>query len=130
MRGNNTARTATRASRLFEFKRRTLVHFTVDRSSIHDYAGWRAARRISCRSTKRCDGGSGQSTDPQGRTYRTAYLWKRGRNETSFLDLLARFLHPQIEERRTEDGRKVKAETMIFPRYHQLQAVRQLERRA
>jgi len=45
----------------------------------------------------------------------------------SFLDLLARFLHLQIEERRTEDGRKVKTETMIFPRYHQLQAVRQLE---
>ena len=45
----------------------------------------------------------------------------------SLLDLLACFLHLQIEEKRTEDGRKVKTEAMIFPRYHQLQAVRQLE---
>jgi len=35
-------------------------------------------------------------------------------------------LHLQIEERRTDDGRKVKKETMVFPRYHQLQAVRRL----
>ena len=44
----------------------------------------------------------------------------------SFLDLLARFVHLQIEEKRDDQGRKVKKETMIFPRYHQLQAVRTL----
>ena len=44
----------------------------------------------------------------------------------SFLDLLARFLHLQIEEKRTDEGKKVKKETMIFPRYHQLRAVRKL----
>ena len=44
----------------------------------------------------------------------------------SLLDLLARFMHLQIEEKRDDQGRKVKKETMIFPRYHQLQAVRML----
>ena len=44
----------------------------------------------------------------------------------SLLDLLARFLHLQREERRDNHGRKVKAETLVFPRYHQLQAVRLL----
>src|SRR5216117_978782 len=38
----------------------------------------------------------------------------------------ARFVHLQIEEKRDDQGRKVKVETMIFPRYHQLQAVRTL----
>src|SRR5438132_2082645 len=38
----------------------------------------------------------------------------------------ARFVHLQIEEKRDDQGRKVKKETMIFPRYHQLQAVRTL----
>ncbi len=42
------------------------------------------------------------------------------------LDLLARFLHLQIEEKRDDEGRKYKKESMIFPRYHQLQAVRVL----
>jgi len=44
----------------------------------------------------------------------------------SLLDLLARFIHLQVEEKRDEQGRKVKKESMIFPRYHQLQAVRTL----
>src|SRR5438132_3980926 len=38
----------------------------------------------------------------------------------------ARFVHLQIEEKRDDQGRKVKTEAMIFPRYHQLQAVRML----
>ena len=45
----------------------------------------------------------------------------------SLLDILARFIHLQIDEKRDEQGRKVKAEFMIFPRYHQLDAVRLLE---
>jgi type I restriction enzyme R subunit len=36
-------------------------------------------------------------------------------------------MHLQVEEKRTEDGRRIKKETMVFPRYHQLQAVRALE---
>jgi type I restriction enzyme R subunit len=42
------------------------------------------------------------------------------------LDLLARFLHLQIDEKRDEEGRIFKKESLIFPRYHQLQAVRRL----
>jgi type I restriction enzyme R subunit len=44
----------------------------------------------------------------------------------SLLDLFARFVHLQIEEKRDDQGRKVKKETLIFPRYHQLEAVRTL----
>ena len=75
---------------------------------------------------KGCDGGAGNPPDPAGRTYRTAYLWEEVLQRDSLLDLLARFIHLQIEEKRDDQGRKVKTETMIFPRYHQLQAVRML----
>ena len=44
----------------------------------------------------------------------------------SLLDLLARFIHLQIDEKRDDQGRKVTTESMVFPRYHQLQAVRML----
>ena len=44
----------------------------------------------------------------------------------SLLDLLARFIHLQTDEKRDHRGRKVKTESMIFPRYHQLEAVRML----
>jgi len=58
--------------------------------------------------------------------YRTAYLWEEVLGRDSLLDILARFLHLQIDEKRDEQGRKVKVESMIFPRYHQLDAVRRL----
>ena len=49
-----------------------------------------------------------------------------GLQPDSLLDLLSRFLHLQEEEKLTDEGKKVKKETMIFPRYHQLKAVRDL----
>ncbi len=111
---------------IFEFKRRTLVHFALDTECV------RMTTRLAGSAThflpfdKGCDGGAGNPPDPAGRSYRTAYLWEEVLERDSLLDLLARFVHLQIEEKRDDHGRKVKVETMIFPRYHQLDAVRWL----
>jgi type I restriction enzyme R subunit len=111
---------------LFEFKRRTLVHFAADTESV------RMTTRLAGTAThflpfdKGDGGGAGNPPDPAGRTYRTAYLWEEVLQRDSLLDVLARFIHLQTEEKRDEQGRKVKVETMIFPRYHQLDAVRRL----
>jgi type I restriction enzyme R subunit len=108
---------------IFEFKRRTLVHFAMDTEVV--FMTTRLADTATCflPFNKGQDGGAGNPPDPQGRTYRTAYLWEEVLQRDSLLELLARFLHLEVEEKRTEDGRKVKKETMIFPRYHQRQAV-------
>jgi type I restriction enzyme R subunit len=109
---------------IFDFKRRALVHFAVDTEVVF------MTTRLAGKAThflpfnKGCEGGAGNPPDPAGRTYRTAYLWEEVLQRDSLLDLLARFVHLQIEEKRTDEGRKVKKETMVFPRYHQLQAVR------
>ena len=111
---------------IFVFKRRALVHFAVDTESVL------MTTRLAGSSTrflpfdKGCDGGAGNPSDPHGRSYRTAYLWEEVLERGSLLDLLARFLHLQGEEKRDEQGRKAKAESLIFPRYHQLQALRHL----
>ena len=111
---------------IFEFKRRALVHFAADTESVL------MATRLAGKAThflpfnKGCDGAAGNPPDPEGRTYRTAYLWEEVLERDSLLDILARFIHLQIDEKRDERGRKVKTETMIFPRYHQLEAVRVL----
>ena len=111
---------------IFEFKRRTLVHFAVDTDAV------RMTTRLAGVAThflpfdKGCDGGAGNPPDPAGRTYRTAYLWEEVLERHSVLDIFARFVHVQVEEKRDEHGRQVKAETMIFPRYHQLDVVRRL----
>ncbi|MEM8534815.1 MAG: type I restriction endonuclease [Chloroflexota bacterium] len=111
---------------IFEFKRRTLVHFAVDTEE-----AWMTTR-LAGSSTHFLpfntgnQGGAGNPIDQEGRNYRTAYLWEEILQRDSLLDLLARFLHLQIEEKQDEEGRKFKKETMIFPRYHQLQTVRSL----
>lgn len=108
---------------IFEFKRRTLVHFAVDTEVVFMTTRLAGAATHFLPFNKGQDGGAGNPPDPQGRSHRTAYLWEEVLQRDSLMDLLARFLHLQIEEKRTEDGRKVKKETMIFPRYHQRQAV-------
>jgi type I restriction enzyme, R subunit len=111
---------------IFEFKRRSLVHFAADTEAV-----WMTTRLAGAPThflpfNKGCDGGAGNPTDPAGRAYRTAYLWQEVLEKNSLLDLLARFIHLQIDEKRDEQGRKAKVESMVFPRYHQLQAVRLL----
>lgn len=109
---------------IFEFKRRTLVHFAVDTESV------RMTTRLAGRAThflpfdKGCEGGAGNPPDPIGRSYRTGYLWENVLERHSILDIFSRFIHLQIEEKRDDNGRKVKIESMVFPRYHQLNAIR------
>lgn len=111
---------------IFEFKRRTLVHFAADTESVLMTTRLAGTATHFLPFNKGCDGGAGNPPDPAGRTYRTAYLWEEVLQRDSLLDLLARFIHLQIDEKRDDQGHKVKTESVIFPRYHQLQAVRQL----
>ena len=110
--------------RLFDFKKRTLVHFAVDTEAVHMTTRLAGTATHFLPFNKGSDGGAGNPPDAAGRNYRTAYLWEEVLQRDSLLDLLARFLHLQIDERIMDDGRKLKKETMVFPRYHQLQAVR------
>lgn len=115
---------------LFEFKKRTLVHFAVDTEAVFMTTRLAGSATHFLPFNKGNNKGAGNPPDPRGLSYRTAYLWEEAVQRDSLLDLLARFIHLQVEEIRTEEGRKIKKETLIFPRYHQLQAVRELEDKA
>lgn len=111
---------------IFEFKRRMLVHFAADTDTVFMTTRLAGAATHFLPFNKGNNGGAGNAPDTKGRSYRTAYLWEEVLQRDSLLDLLARFIHLQVEEKRDDQGRKVKKETMIFPRYHQLEAVRSL----
>ncbi len=111
---------------IFEFKKRSLVHFAVDTETVQMTTRLAGTATHFLPFNKGFDGSAGNPPDGAGRTYRTAYLWEEVLQRDSLLDLLARFLHLQSEEKRDDQGRKFKVESMIFPRYHQLQAVRTL----
>ena len=115
---------------IFEFKRRILAHFAVDTDAVFLTTRLAGPATHFLPFNRGNEGGAGNPPDPTGRSYRTAYLWEEVLQRDSLLDLLARFIHLQVEERRDDAGRKVKKETLIFPRYHQLEAVRDLVARA
>lgn len=108
------------ADLIFQFKKRSLVHFAVDTDEI--YMTTRLARTDThfLPFNQGNQGGAGNPENPKG--YRTAYLWERVLARHSFLDILARFIHLQVEEKKL-GKKRVKRETMIFPRYHQLGCV-------
>ncbi len=58
--------------------------------------------------------------------YKTHYLWENIFEKDSIADLINNFLHLQIEEKEDAQGRKRKEEKLLFPRYHQLDAVRRI----
>lgn len=115
---------------IFEFKRRILAHFAVDTDAVFMTTRLAGPATHFLPFNRGNDGGAGNPPDPKGRSYRTAYLWEEVLQRDSLLDLLARFIHLQMEEKRDDAGRKVKKETLIFPRFHQLEAVRELVARA
>ena len=116
---------ATRDNRelLFAFKKRALVHFAVDPEEIF------MATKIDGKKThwlpfnKGHNKGKGNPPNPNG--YKTGYLWNEILVKDSWLDIVQRFIHLQIEEI-VIDGKTFKKEKMIFPRYHQLDVVRRI----
>lgn len=118
---------------LFDFKKRALVHFAADPDEV-----WMSTRlakektfflpfnRGSQPGQIQC--GAGNPLHASG--YRTGYFWEKTLQRDSFLDILGHFLFIETDEQKVDDGRGgkklVTTEKMVFPRYHQLDAVRAL----
>lgn len=135
---------------LFDFKKRALVHFAADPDEV-----WMTTRlakektfflpfnRGSHPGQVQCGAGNPQHASG----YRTGYFWQETLQRDSFLDILGHFLFIEKDEQKVDDGRGgnlsrdglmpqragspraarlVTTEKMVFPRYHQLDAVRAL----
>ncbi|HPB55687.1 MAG TPA: type I restriction endonuclease, partial [Candidatus Aminicenantes bacterium] len=110
--------------RLFQFKKRALVHFAVDPDQVYMATRLAGSDTVFLPFNRGRQGGAGNPENPGG--YRTAYLWEEVWERESFLDILGRFLHVATEERQVS-GKLDTKEIVIFPRYHQLDVVRKLE---
>ena len=128
--GQNTAQAkkqyaATRDNKelLFAFKKRALVHFAVDDEEVYMATRIDGSRTWWLPFNKGNNFGAGNPSNPTG--YRTDYLWCDILVKESWLEIIGRFIHLQTEEFEIE-GRIRKKEKMIFPRFHQLDAVRKI----
>ena len=108
--------------RCFQFNRRILGFFCVDHIE-----AWMATR-LDGKNTfflpfnqgsagAGNDGGKGNPPNPEG--YPTAYLWEEVFQKDSMMDIVQKFIHLQV-------NKSTGKQTLIFPRYHQLDVVRKL----
>lgn len=110
---------------LFQFKKRTLVHFVVDADEVYMTTYLNGNKTKFIPFNKGHENGAGNPPNADG--YKTSYLWEDVLTKDSWFEIIGRFIHIQTEEIKI-DNTKVKKETIIFPRYHQLDAVRQLSK--
>ena len=103
---------------LFGLNRRAVVHFAVDTDEAWMTSKLAGMDTVFLPFNRGFDNGAGHPPVPG--KYRTSYLWEEVLAKDSLLDILHRFVQFIPHE---SDRRKDK---LIFPRYHQLDAVRAL----
>lgn len=103
---------------LFQFKKRAFVYFAVDTDEVYMTTRLQGSRTRYLPFNKGHNKGKG---NPPASGHKTAYLWEGVLIKDSWMDILGRFIHLEVK-----DIKGVKKETMIFPRYHQLDVVRRL----
>jgi type I restriction enzyme, R subunit len=118
---------------LFQFKNGAVVFFAADTDDVHmctrlngnasfflPFNRGRKPGEIQC--------GAGNPQHPSG--HRTGYFWEEILERDSFIDIMGSFVFLETREETLDDGaggrRTVTRETMIFPRYHQLDSVRKM----
>lgn len=117
----------------FQFNKRILAYFAVDHEEV--WMTTKLAGKDTCflpfnqgSNGAGNDGGKGNPANPDG--YPTAYLWEYVFQKDSMMDIIQKFIHLQVkEEKKIQDDGSIKVtkkETLIFPRYHQLDVVRKL----
>ena len=118
---------------LFLFQKRALVHFAIDPDEVYMTTRLQKNRthflpfnRGSNPGSVQC--GAGNPQHPSG--YRTGYFWQDILKRDSFLDILGHYIFIEKKEEKYFDAHGKPAtrikETVVFPRYHQLDAVRSL----
>lgn len=111
------------AEKLFALNKRAVVHFAVDTEQVWMTTRLAGQDTVFLPFNRGYKNGAGNP--PVEGKFRTAYLWEQVLGKDSLLDILHRFV--QVVPGRSEDGRRVPAkDKVIFPRYHQLDAVRAL----
>jgi len=112
---------------LFTFKKRALVHFAVDDEQVYMTTRIDDGKTYWLPFNKGNDFGAGNPRNPNG--YKTDYLWQNILTKDSWMEIIGRFIHLQSDVFEFE-GHTRKKEKMIFPRFHQLDAVRKITQHA
>lgn len=104
---------------LFKANRRAIVHFALDSETV-EMCTWLANGKSFFLPFNRGNGKNGAGNPPNPHGYRTEYLYREILAPDSLLDIIQRFVRVEYDP----DTHAMKK--IIFPRFHQLDAVRKL----
>jgi type I restriction enzyme R subunit len=103
---------------LLNFPSGALVHFAVSNSEVHTTPQLAGPATVFLPFNKGDHGAKGNPPNPTG--HRTSYLWEEVWQRDSWLEIIGRYLVTRRDD-------KKKITSIIFPRYHQLDATRKLQ---
>jgi type I restriction enzyme, R subunit len=112
---------------LFQFKKRALVHFTLDPDDVYLTTKLDSHFTRFLPFNKGFNGGAGNP--PNGYGYKTAYFWEEILRGDSWLDIIGRYIHLEKKDYKVE-GITYTREALIFPRFHQIDVVRSISNTA
>lgn len=104
---------------LFKANRRAIVHFALDSETV-EMCTWLANGKSYFLPFNKGNGKNGAGNPPNPNGYRTEYLYREILAPASLLDIIQRFVRVEYDA----DTKAMKK--IIFPRFHQLDAVRKL----
>lgn len=119
---------------LFQFKRGALVHFAVDTEEIYMCTRLEGEKSFFLPFNRGSAPGEifcGRGNPLHASGHRTGYFWEKILERESFMDIVGNFIFLETREEIVEEEatrKRVTKETLVFPRYHQLDAVRKLMR--
>ncbi|WP_026544121.1 type I restriction endonuclease [Arthrobacter sp. 35/47] len=114
-----------RAEPLLSFGHRALVHFAVSNSEAFMTTNLQGAQTRFLPFNMGNNGHKGNPDNPHGSA--TNYLWERVLQRDSWLTILGKFMHLQVEKKADPiTGKKTVNKSLLFPRFHQWEAVNQL----
>lgn len=110
---------------LLAFGSRALVHFAVSNTEVQMATKLAGKNTFFLPFNKGNHHHAGNPPNPHGSP--TAYLWQQILERDTWLDIIGRFLHLQVTDKIDPvSDKKIRTQTMLFPRYHQWDAVTRL----
>lgn len=115
-------------NRLFLFKAGALVHFAMDLCQVYMTTKLQGTATFFLPFNMGSDNGinSGAGNPVYKDKYSVYYMWEDILTKDTLLDLIKKFIFIETKSKEDENGKIKYTENIIFPRYHQLDAVRRL----
>jgi type I restriction enzyme R subunit len=110
---------------LFSFGHRALVHFAMSNEECSMTTNLQGEKTRFLPFNMGNDGHKGNPANPNGSE--TSYMWERVLQRDSWLTILSHFMHLHIEKKTDPiTGEKTIDKSLLFPRFHQWEAVNML----